>query len=131
MPRQVRQLENAVLEAPVPADEHNEGETPDGEAPDSDEGEADDDKEDYVPPEGTEILDFGTRLLRYRKGHTYMTGNDVAAVQKRLAQLGFAPGKADGIYGPKTAASVVAFQTARKIVADGEVGLIIRFELKK
>ena len=111
------------VEAQEASDEHGEGAPADGEAPDSDEGDAEDeDDADYVAPGNTEILDFGTRLLRYRKGHAYMTGDDVAAVQKQLIQLGFAPGKADGIYGLATAAAVKVFQAARKIEADGVVG---------
>ena len=60
-----------------------------------------------------------------------MTGDDVAAVQKRLIYLGFAPGKADGIYGPATAAAVKSFQAARKIEADGVVGPDTRAELMR
>ncbi len=122
-------LEHAVPEAHESTDERDQGATSDAEAPDSGEGEADDDEDDYVPPEEAEVLDFGTRLLWYRKGHAYMTGSDVAAVQKRLAQLGFAPGMADGIYGPKTAASVKVFQAARKVEADGVVGPVTRMVL--
>ena len=75
--------------------------------------------------------DFGTRLLRYRKGHTMLKGDDVLSVQARLIELGFDPGKADGAYGPKSTAAVTAFQAARKIEADGIVGPITRAELKK
>ena len=75
--------------------------------------------------------DFGSRLLRYRKGRTMLKGDDVLAVQARLTELGFDPGKADGVYGPKSAAGVTAFQAARKIEADGIVGPITRAELRK
>jgi len=125
-------------EAQAPADEHNEGQAPDGaepdepvdEEPNSDEGDTDeDDEEDYIPPSDEAPLDYGTRLLRYRKGHTLMTGNDVAAVQKRLIQLQYNPGKADGIYGPNTAAAVKAFQKAVRIEVDGVVGPVTRAKL--
>ena len=79
----------------------------------------------------TPKYDFGTRLLRYRKGITMSKGDDVLAVQARLTELGFDPGKADGVYGPKSAAGVTAFQAARKIEADGIVGPITRTELGK
>ena len=75
--------------------------------------------------------DYGTRLLRYRKGSTMLKGNDVLAVQARLVELGFDPGKPDGAYGPKSTAAVTAFQAARKIEADGIVGPITRAELAK
>lgn len=75
--------------------------------------------------------DYGTRLLRYRKGRTMLKGGDVLAVQARLIVLGFDPGTSDGIYGPKSAAAVTAFQTARGIEADGIVGPDTRRELSK
>jgi|GEM_PF-3538521 len=46
----------------------------------------------------------------------------VEKVQRRLARLGFAPGSADGVYGPQTAHAVRQFQADRGLVADGEVG---------
>ncbi len=74
---------------------------------------------------------YGTRLILYRKGKTMMRGDDVLAIQARLTELGFDPGKADGVYGPKSSAAVIAFQTARKKEADSIVGPITRAELKK
>ena len=75
--------------------------------------------------------DYGTRLLRYRKGRTMIKGEDVLAVQARLIALGYDPGTADGVYGPKSAAAVTVFQTARGIKADGIVGPDTRRELSK
>ena len=49
-------------------------------------------------------------------------GEDVLAVQVRLKQLGFDPGKADGFFGPKTATAVKAFQQSAGIKADAIVG---------
>jgi peptidoglycan hydrolase-like protein with peptidoglycan-binding domain len=37
-------------------------------------------------------------------------GDAVERLQKRLADLGFAPGPVDGVYGPRTEAAVTAFQ---------------------
>lgn len=74
---------------------------------------------------------FGTRTLRYTKGKTMLRGDDVLAVQARLIELGFEPGKADGVYGPLTAAAVKAFQGSRGIEADGIVGPVTRRELER
>lgn len=49
-------------------------------------------------------------------------GKAVEKVQQALAKKGFAPGRADGVYGPQTASAVIAFQAANGLVADGEVG---------
>lgn len=50
------------------------------------------------------------RLLKYVT--PMMRGEDVRSAQKRLLELGYQPGNADGIYGPKTKAAVLAFQKA-------------------
>jgi len=51
-----------------------------------------------------------------------MRGDDVLAVQTRLAALGYAPGPIDGAYGPTTAAAVKDFQAGRGLDVDGKVG---------
>lgn len=43
-------------------------------------------------------------------------------IQRRLIELGYDPGPADGIRGRRTIAAVKAFQKARRIAADGIVG---------
>jgi len=43
-------------------------------------------------------------------------------IQRRLAELGYQPGKLDGIPGRETAAAVKQFQRARNLVVDGIVG---------
>lgn len=102
---------------------------------------------DYIPSQSTDpantddpqtptngenlSLAFGTRLLRYKTGRKMASGDDVLAVQKRLYDLGFDPGKPDGLYGPKTAAAVTSFQESRSIEADGLVGSETRGELSK
>lgn len=53
-----------------------------------------------------------------------LTGSDVIQLQKELNTLGYNVGTVDGIFGPKTKAEVVAFQTAESVTADGIVGPI-------
>ncbi|MGD9752431.1 MAG: N-acetylmuramoyl-L-alanine amidase [Acidimicrobiia bacterium] len=60
------------------------------------------------------------RVLRL--ANPMMTGSDVEALQRRLAELGFAPGPIDGIFGGMTLAAVNAFQSARFGRANGMVG---------
>lgn len=43
-------------------------------------------------------------------------------IQRRLAELGYAPGSLDGKEGPKTTEAIKQFQRARNLVADGEAG---------
>lgn len=64
---------------------------------------------------------LGDRVLRYVPEH-FTEGDDVAALQARLAELGFGPGKVDGMHGPATDASLRAFQAAVGLVPDGTVG---------
>ena len=44
---------------------------------------------------------LGDRVLSYVPGHM-MVGDDVAQLQRRLVELGFDSGRADGIFGPDT-----------------------------
>jgi peptidoglycan hydrolase-like protein with peptidoglycan-binding domain len=46
----------------------------------------------------------------------------VVVLQKVLATHGFDPGSKDGIFGPKTERTVMAFQRAKGLEADGVVG---------
>jgi peptidoglycan hydrolase-like protein with peptidoglycan-binding domain len=62
-----------------------------------------------------------------RKG---MKGDDVKELQTKLSKHGFTL-KADGIFGSGTEKKVKAFQTARKLVADGIVGKKSWAELDK
>lgn len=61
------------------------------------------------------------RLLK-NTGRPYMAGDDVRAVQSALEASGFSPGGIDGLYGPKTAAAVTAYQKAKGLAVDGIVG---------
>lgn len=49
-------------------------------------------------------------------------GNDVEEVQSRLLDIGFSPGKLDGIFGRATEIAVINFQRSRKLLTDGIVG---------
>jgi peptidoglycan hydrolase-like protein with peptidoglycan-binding domain len=49
-------------------------------------------------------------------------GKAVTQLQRRLNELGFASGKADGSFGPATEKAVKAFQAARGLEVDGVVG---------
>lgn len=51
-----------------------------------------------------------------------MEGEDVAAVQLRLKELGYYTGTADGVYGSGTVAAVMAFQARNSLTADGVCG---------
>ena len=63
---------------------------------------------------------LGTRLLK--RSSPYMRGDDVKALQSALNALGYSCGTVDGIFGNKTKAGVIAFQTAKGIAVDGIVG---------
>ncbi|MCA9570825.1 MAG: peptidoglycan-binding protein, partial [Myxococcales bacterium] len=56
-------------------------------------------------------------------------GPGVLRAQRALAERGHDPGPLDSIYGPKTAAAVVAFQRAAHLVPDGELGPITAAQL--
>lgn len=50
------------------------------------------------------------------------TGDAVKSMQQQLIKLGYLTGKADGTFGSKTYAALVAFQKANKLTADGVAG---------
>ena len=52
----------------------------------------------------------------------YTTGPDVKKVQTRLLLFGYNPGPVDGVYGPKTEAAIIAFQSNQGLTVDGVVG---------
>lgn len=64
-----------------------------------------------------EGVDMITMMLK--KG---MTGEAVRAMQEMLNDIGYDCGTADGIYGTRTQAAVVAFQRANSLTADGIAG---------
>ena len=59
------------------------------------------------------------------------TGTEVKNLQSKLISLGYLTGKADGIFGRKTTAAVVAFQKANKLKADGIAGVKTMAQLDK
>ena len=69
----------------------------------------------YVPAKRT--LEYG------------MHGNDVRALQQRLAQLEYYPGAANGQFGSDTLEAVWAFQEVQGLSADGTVGPVTEHAL--
>ena len=51
-----------------------------------------------------------------------MRGDDVAALQARLTEMGFNAGRVDGIFGPRTESAVKDFQKSVGIKVDGKCG---------
>jgi peptidoglycan hydrolase-like protein with peptidoglycan-binding domain len=47
--------------------------------------------------------------------------SDISWVQKRLSELGYDPGPADGVWGAKSRKALKAFQTAEGLEATGEL----------
>lgn len=52
------------------------------------------------------------------------TGNEVKALQQKLIELKYLKGKADGVYGKKTAEAVKTYQKARGLEVDGIAGAV-------
>jgi N-acetylmuramoyl-L-alanine amidase len=65
-------------------------------------------------------LSLGDRLLSLA-GRMY-AGDDVAALQERLAELGFDTGRVDGVFGHQTEAALKGFQREYGLVSDGVCG---------
>jgi len=72
---------------------------------------------------------FGSRLL-YRRT-PMLRGDDVAELQSRLSQLGFDPGRVDGIFGDQTVAALTDFQQNAGLLADGILGKRTLDELER
>ena len=51
-----------------------------------------------------------------------MRGDDVAALQVRLTEMGFNAGRVDGVFGEKTESAVKEFQKSVGIKVDGKCG---------
>jgi len=58
----------------------------------------------------------------YRLKSPLMKGTKVKDIQRALKGKGYDPGKLDGVFGNKTYTAVVAYQAAKGLVVDGEVG---------
>jgi len=79
-----------------------------------------------VGPETYRTLDeaqreLGDRVLSYIPARP-LVGDDVAALQQRLLELGFDPGRCDGIFGRTTEAALKDFQRNIGLRADGTLG---------
>jgi N-acetylmuramoyl-L-alanine amidase len=64
--------------------------------------------------------ELGDRQLYLRA--PMMRGDDIADLQGRLGALGFDAGRADGIFGPQTAAALTEFQRNAGVSCDGICG---------
>jgi N-acetylmuramoyl-L-alanine amidase len=65
-------------------------------------------------------LSLGDRLLSYSA--KMFVGDDVAALQERLLELGFDAGRVDGVFGHRTEAALKGFQRDYGLRADGVCG---------
>ena len=79
-----------------------------------------------VGPETYRALDeahwrIGDRLLSYTVARPFV-GDDVATLQQRLLDMGFNPGRCDGIFGRATEAALQEFQRNVGLRADGALG---------
>jgi N-acetylmuramoyl-L-alanine amidase len=64
---------------------------------------------------------LGSRVLAHEQPEP-LFGDDVRQLQERLLELGYNLGRADGIFGRRTAASLASFQRECGLVADGLCG---------
>jgi N-acetylmuramoyl-L-alanine amidase len=64
---------------------------------------------------------LGDRVLS-NKNSGLMRGDDIAALQNRLSEMGFNCGKVDGIFGAMTENAVKEFQKSAGVKADGTCG---------
>lgn len=79
-----------------------------------------------VGPHTYRLLDearwrLGDRVLSYTPDQV-TTGDDVAQLQRRLLDMGFACGQVDGIFGPQTEHGLRDFQRNIALVPDGRCG---------
>ena len=79
-----------------------------------------------VGPQTYRLLDearwrLGDRILSYAVSHL-LSGDDVAALQTRLMDMGFDCGRVDGIFGAQTATALQEFQRNTGLVPDGTCG---------
>jgi peptidoglycan hydrolase-like protein with peptidoglycan-binding domain len=76
-----------------------------------------------VGPITSSRLRRATALVRFGTGYAQPHGSRrVRAIQRRLRELGYAPGPSDGRFGPLTQRAVIGFQADHRLAADGEVG---------
>ena len=56
-------------------------------------------------------------------------GEQVEAAQRRLAELGYAVGKIDGVFGSRVRVAVLAFQAENGLATDGQIGPVTQAAL--
>ncbi|WP_239406262.1 N-acetylmuramoyl-L-alanine amidase, partial [Frankia sp. Cj3] len=88
-----------------------------------------------IGPDTFRVLDearrkLGDRLLYHSINHP-LIGDDVAALQERLSNMGFDVGRADGIFSSQTETALKDFQHNRGLEPDGRCGPLTLRELKK
>ena len=71
---------------------------------------------------------LGDRLLYLKR--PMIRGEDVYELQNRLSQLGFDPGRVDGIFGPHSERAVLEFERNRGLIEDGTEGPEVIAELR-
>ena len=83
---------------------------------------------DYSNTDSSDIEATNEEPVTHLLKHTYpmMRGDDVRTLQESLNKLGYNCGTVDGIFGDKTKAGVIAFQTAAGVKVDGIVGPVTR-----
>ena len=64
---------------------------------------------------------LGDRSLNFQSA-PLMRGDDVAALQSRLTEMGFDCGRVDGIYGQRSESAVKEFQRSAGLAVDGKCG---------
>lgn len=64
---------------------------------------------------------LGDRVLSYTVSHPFV-GDDVVELQGRLCEMGFDPGRVDGIFGARTEAALREFQRNVGLPPDGTCG---------
>ena len=72
---------------------------------------------------------LGDRLLSLASNP--FVGDDVAALQERLLELGFDAGRVDGVFGTRTRTALSAFQQEYGLVPDGACGMATLRALKQ
>jgi peptidoglycan hydrolase-like protein with peptidoglycan-binding domain len=73
-----------------------------------------------------------TAVVRFGAGYARPDGSQrVRSIQRRLRDLGYAPGPIDGRFGPLTERSVRRFQAAHRLARDGAVGAITYTHLRQ
>ena len=78
------------------------------------------------------VTHAGAVMLALGRGYSTVRGDaGVRALQRRLANAGYAPGPIDGRYGPRTEQAVSGFQAARGLGVDGIAGPLTLAALRK